>query len=142
MMHGVFVRVFVRSTEDPEKVKEAVKNVIPTLDEKRIEVREHKGVYGNLFLSLTYEGGKREARKAWEHIWTNLDPEDREFLKNHIEEFVDEWGNLHLRFDKQEAYLGRLRLGQSGVIKVIFKLEAYPARREKFLEVARRLVGR
>ena len=142
MMHGVFLRAFVRSTEDPEKVIEAMKNVIPGLDRKKIQIREHKGVYGNLFLSLTYEGGKKEAIEAWKHIWENLDPNDREFLREHIEEFVDDWGHLHLRFDKQEAFLGGLRLGSSGVIKVIFKLEAYPARKEKFLEVARRLVGR
>ena len=100
MMHGVFLRAFVRSTEDPRKVIEAIKNIVPVLDEKKLTVHEHKGVYGNLFLSITYEGGKKEARKTWEHIWNHLDPEDKEFLRDHIEEFVDEWGNLHLRFDK------------------------------------------
>ncbi len=140
MMHGVFIRAFVRSTEDPKKVLQAVKTVNPFLDEKRLVVREHRGVYGNTFLSFTYEGKKKEALKVWEHIWKNLDEEDREFLKRHIEEFLDKWGNLHLRFKKQEAYEGRLTLGTSGVIKVVFKLEAYPARPEKFREVARKLV--
>jgi RNA binding exosome subunit len=140
MMHGLFMRAFVRSTEDPEKVKQAMKTINPFLDEKRLIIREHRGVYGNLFLSLSYEGKKKEALKVWNHIWENLDQEDREFLKERIEEFVDELGHLHLRFKKQEAYEGRLVLGTSGVIKVVFKLEAYPARSEKFREVARRLV--
>ncbi|NPA86419.1 MAG: exosome subunit [Candidatus Diapherotrites archaeon] len=140
MMHGVFARVFVRSTEDPEKVLRALQTVVPLATKKNVKVTEHRGVYGNLFYSITYEGRRKEAKKVWEHVWRNLDPEDREFLKERIEEFVDEWGNLHLRFDKQDAYRGKLRLGQSGVVKLVFKLEAYPAKPEKFREIARKLV--
>ena len=142
MMLGFYARAFVRSTEDPEKVVQALGNIIPTLDSKKLEIREHHGVYGNLFYSILYKGEKKEARKVWEHIWKNLDEEDRELLRNEIEKYVDEWGQLHLRLDKQSAFEGKLRLGTGGVIKLVFKLEAYPAKPENFLRVARELVER
>ncbi len=141
MIQRFFLRAFVRSTEDPRKVLQAVRTVVPWIEEGDVSVSEHKGVYGNVFLSIIYEAGKREARKIWEHVWNAIEEDDRELLRERIEEFLDEFGQIHLRFDKQEAYKGKLVLGTSGVIKVVFKLEAYPAKYENFLRIARKLVG-
>jgi hypothetical protein len=62
------------------------------------------------------------------------------FIRKHILDHLDELGRLHIRIDKQRAYLGELALADSNVIKFVFQLEAYPATREKFEEVARELV--
>ncbi len=139
MFHHVTARVFVRSTEDEQKVRTALDNVIPGAG-KKAKKYEHRGVYGNKFFSLIFSGGKKEAKTAWKHIWDRLEEGSKLLLKAKIHEFVDEFGNLHLRFRKQEAYRGILDLGKEDVIKVMFKLEAYPATYENFLEKARRLV--
>ena len=141
MMHGVFLRAFVRSTEDPEKVIEAIRNICPSIEKKELKIREHKGIYGNLFLSITYEGRKKEAEKIWRCLWDRLDEEDKAFLSKHVGEFIDEGGNLHIRIRKQDAFRGRIRLGTAGVIKIVFRLEGYPARYENYLKEARRLVS-
>ncbi len=45
---------------------------------------------------------------------------------------------LHLRFDKQEAFFGRLRLvDHDDVVSVKGKVASYPAKRERALEVGR-----
>lgn len=140
MIHHYTLRVFVRSTESMEKVIKAVKTVDPYFNEKKAIITEHKGVYGNTFYSITHTGKKKEAKKLWNHILTHLEPSDREYLREHILDHLDEFGRIHLRFNKQEAYLGRLVLGENNVIKIVFQLESYPATYEKFKEIARGLV--
>ncbi len=140
MIHHYTLRVFVRSTESMEKVIKAVKTVDPYFDTEGAAITEHRGIYGNIFYSISYSGGRREARRLWNYIFNHLDAKDREYLKEHVLDHLDELGRLHLRLDKHKAYQGKLVLGESNVIKLVFQLEAYPATYEKFKEVARGLV--
>ncbi len=134
------VSVFVRATESEEKVLKALRTV--TGDVGELERTEAKGVLGNPIVILRVPVRKKaEARRLWKHIWATLGEEDREYLRKHILEHVDEFGRVHLRFDKQKAYMGELKLSEGGgVVKVVIQLEAYPANPEGFARAAGELV--
>ncbi len=138
---GVKATVFCRSTEDPEKVKKALLSLFPFPVD--VDVQEIRGMLGNVFYMMSAEVRKKSlARKVWRHVWDKLPEEDREYLRENVEKHVDPIGRLHLRFDKEAAYLGELRLAEGGrVVKAVFRLEAYPATPEEFAKAARKLVG-
>jgi hypothetical protein len=53
---------------------------------------------------------------------------------------MDDRGNLFLRFDKQRAYLGDLKIVEHGdSLHLKLKIAAYPARKEEALKVARQI---
>ncbi len=134
----ITVSAIVHSTEDREKVGEAISTLFPF--EFEIYVTEAKGHYGNPlhFLEVVIEN-KRKIKEFWNYFISIL--EDKNVLLNLLEEIVDEYGVLHIRVDKQKAYLGKVEIsygGDSIVIKV--KLVTYPSKREKAIEAARELI--
>ncbi len=131
--------MFVRATEDEERVREALSLILPPESERRnmkLEIRREvaKGVLGNPIVIIeAVARRKSDARKWWKHILSLLRPEDIDYILRHPDDFLDEYGTVHLRFDKQQAYLGRPVLTEGGgVIKVLAQLEAYPAKPEEF----------
>ncbi|NPA76496.1 MAG: hypothetical protein GXN93_01945 [Candidatus Diapherotrites archaeon] len=136
---------FARATEDEEKVRQAVRLLLPpdlNLKESRVRWREEiaKGVLGNHILVIdVYADKKSDARKLWKHIRSLLSEADVKYILSHPEDFLDEHGTIHLRFDKQEAYLGKpILTGGGDVVKVRAQLEAYPAKPEEFLKAFHR----
>ncbi len=132
---------FVRATEDEEKVRQAVRTILPPdldLKNSRVVWRETiaKGVLGNPILIIEVKASRKsDARKIWKHIRSLLSEEDIKYITSHPDDFLDEFGTVHLRFDKQEAYLGRPVLTAGGdVVKVRAQLEAYPAKPEEYLK--------
>ncbi len=129
------VSAVVHSTEDREKVGEAISTLFPF--EFEIFVSKAKGHYGNpieyLEVELTKSG---EIKKFWKHLMENL--ADRDQLVESIEERIDGQNVLHIRVDKQKAYLGEIKLSDGGdSIAVKVKLVTYPAKRDAIVEFAR-----
>ncbi len=57
-----------------------------------------------------------------------------------LEHRMDDRGNLFLRFDKQRAYMGDLKIVEHGdALHLKLKIAAYPARKEEALKVARQI---
>ena len=55
---------------------------------------------------------------------------------------MDDKGNLFLRFDKQRAYLGDLKIIEHGdAIHVKIKIAAYPAKKENAIAGAKEIFG-
>jgi len=136
---SISATVFVRATEDEEKVKKALELVLPPQEKRKdmkIDVEREivRGVLGNPIIVLKAGTERRgDARRWWKHIISLLSKEDVDYVLKHQEDFLDELGRVHFRFDKQEAYRGRPALaGGGGVIKVLAQLEAYPAKPEEF----------
>lgn len=134
------VNAVVYSTEDIEKVGEAIATLFPF--EFEIEVTDATGHYGNplkfLEVKLTK---KREIDEFLKHLFSSLARKDIQYLLETLEERVDEEGVLHLRIDKQRAYLGELELVEGGdAIVVRIKIVTYPAKRERIIEAARILI--
>jgi RNA binding exosome subunit len=75
-----------------------------------------------------------------EFIKQNLSLDDIHKLLTDLNCYVDDAGVLFIRINKQEAARNSLKLGKKDPILVRVKIAAYPARKEKALEVARGLL--
>jgi len=145
---SISAMVFVRATEDEEKVMKALELVLPPEEERKkmkiqIEKKKAKGVLGNPIIIIEARTTRKsDARKWWKHIRSLLSEEDVEYILDHPDDFMDEFGVLHLRFDKQRAYEGvPVLTGGGGVIKIRAQLEAYPAKVEEFRKAFLKLFG-
>ena len=119
------VRVFAHATEDPDKVQSAVRNLLP-IELSEILVFEKQsctGHHGNPIILFTSKlTDKKMLPKALEKIGKELGSLDKEELDRDIKLHLEK-GNMYLRFDKQSAFLGSLKLTQSDPIhlKIHFK---------------------
>lgn len=119
------IRVFAHATEDPEKVKVAVRNLMPeelaqTIPFETANLTGHHGNPITLFTARLMD--KNLLLKELEKIGACLSSLDKEQLCTDIKLHVDK-GNLYLRFDKQSAYLGAFKFTQNDPvhIKIHFK---------------------
>jgi RNA binding exosome subunit len=119
------IRVFAHATEDPDKVQTAVRNLLPPeLSETLIfEKTSCTGHHGNPIILFTSKlTDKKLLPKALEKIGKDLGALDKEDLDRDIKLHLEK-GNMYLRFDKQSAFLGSLKLIQNDPIhlKIHFK---------------------
>jgi hypothetical protein len=119
------IRVFAHATEDPDKVQTAIRNLLPPeLSETLIfEIQSCTGHHGNPIILFTSKmTDKKLLPKALEKIGKDLGALDKEELNRDIKLHLEK-GNMYLRFDKQSAFLGSLKLTQNDPIhlKIHFK---------------------
>ena len=126
----VEVETYAHATEDPSKVEAAIMNILPerlrglvNCSRKRL-----KGHYGNpiTVYRLTIEDVAEEflhsliGRMSWD---------DKVSLRANLDIHIGRHKILYLRFNKQEAYLGHLRIGHRDPICVRIKLKPHIFRR-------------
>jgi RNA binding exosome subunit len=148
MIHYIFLRTSAQATEDLEKVKSALKLFIPPLDKTAENdsdlIRETvtTGHYGNPITLMEVQiKKKKDCLFVIDVIKQHLDVEDLSRLIAQLPQRVDDDCNVYIRFNKQEAYQGRLKItSASDSILIRIKLQAYPAKREKALQVAEELL--
>ncbi|AIY89085.1 RNA-binding domain-containing protein [Geoglobus acetivorans] len=137
---NIVLSAIVYSTEDPDKVSQALSNLIPF--EFEILVSRATGHFGNPLEFLEVElKRKREIKEFWNNLVDRLG-DQREVLVEFIEDVVDEEGVFHIRLNKQSVYLGNVELDFGGdSILVRAKLVTFPARREKIIDFARKIIS-
>jgi RNA binding exosome subunit len=98
-------RVFQHATEDLDKVVSALKFVSGT---DKVRESRAEGYYGNPIRILEADiGSRKEMDDFWSRVKTaGLYPA----LAENLVERINNEGELYIRFDKQEAVKGRLRL--------------------------------
>ncbi|MEN6291529.1 MAG: RNA-binding protein [Methanobacterium sp.] len=139
MIHNISYRVFVYGTENEEKVKGAVQTLFPN---SHPQTDTTEGYFKNPVLILHDKISKNREIKNFIHILEEIDESSKKQLRSELENKMDERGNLFLRFDKQRAYLGDLKIIKHGdAIHVKINIAAYPAKKEKAMEVARDIFG-
>jgi RNA binding exosome subunit len=119
------VRVFAHATEDPTKVQTAVQNLLPVELAQTLvfEKTNCTGHHGNPIILFTAKlTDKKLLPKSLEKFGNELSSLDKEELDLSIKLHLEK-GNLYLRFDKQSAFLGALKVAQKDPIhlKVHFK---------------------
>ncbi len=136
----VTVSAVVHSTEDMEKVGEAIAELFPF--EFEIEVSRAKGHYGNELKFLEVEvKDRKKIREFLNHVFSKLkEGGELEQLKKSLEDRIDAGNVLHIRLDKQKAYLGELVLGSEDPIAVKIKIVTYPSRKEMALDAVRDII--
>ncbi|WP_424355416.1 RNA-binding protein [Methanobacterium sp. MBAC-LM] len=139
MIHNISYRVFVYGTENEEKVKEAVKTLFPN---SHPQTDTTEGYFKNPVLILHDKISKNREIKNFIQILKEIDAASKKRLLSVLENKMDERGNLFLRFDKQRAYLGDLKIIEHGdAIHVKINIAAYPAKKENAMEIARDIFG-
>ncbi len=139
MIHNITYRVFVYGTENEDKVREAIKTLFPNSNPQKDTI---EGYFKNSVLVLSEKIKKKRDIKNFINLLKNLQPSSKKRILNELEMKMDDKGNLFLRFDKQRAYLGDLKVVEHGdSIHVKIKIAAYPARKDKAKEVAEELFG-
>ncbi len=130
MISSLYLRCISHATEDLEKVKKAMEFISGRRDFK---ITKKKGYYGNeiRIVEITIKN-KKDIKNFWVRM-KNLGA--LEEIMKISDEVMDDHGYLHLRFDKQEAYLGRLAIAMHGdVITLKAKVKSYPMKKEKALK--------
>ena len=119
----VDITVTAHATEDEQKVLQALNILIP--EELRSKIKFSKlvlkGYYGNPITRISTSVRGEDAEKVACRIFQMLDDLDRKALESSFN-LRFEGGRLYLRFDKQQAYLGRLRLLEGDdVVRVVIQ---------------------
>jgi RNA binding exosome subunit len=97
----LIARVHVHATEDPDKVMKALRNVV----EGRYVMRSTRGHHGNVIQIVEVKLTECDAFEALRSIITRLDDVEFLLMLSGIEE-----SRLYVKFDKQQAYRGVLKV--------------------------------
>jgi len=130
--HELQLEAFVQATEDPQKVRVSLSNLLGEDLPEEFEEARNEGVHGNLItvIRIVYRRERDIVRivgRWWEMgFWS-------EALEQ-VEERMDDGMVYHLRVDKEKAFLGDLALWNGGPsIDIALKVASYPASREAAL---------
>jgi len=133
-IHNISLRAIVAATESEDRVKTAL-SIFLFNDE--IETIRTEGHYGNPITILQAQIKGRGCKRFIELLKSGLPEHELDRLRNERCERIDDECCLHIRFDKQEAYKGIVKLAATpDTIAARIKLKAYPAKLEKAIEVA------
>jgi len=142
LFHRLSLEAFCHATEDLSKVKGALLNLLPPEAAKSAGFKEQKleGSFGNEITIVRLELGKQgDMGKAIEWFKESLPKEDVEDFN--VDEHVTDDGEFWMRFDKQEAYGGKIVLGGQDTIQLKGKVAAFPAGRERALALMEEFWG-
>lgn len=134
---SVEITTYCHATEDPEKVKAALKELLP------LEIREeadkiileesYKGHFGNPIKILKIKIEKKKAEKVFKHLLKLMKKEDLEYFSVTLDGHVDHNMNVYIRLDKQSVFLGSPRiLDSDDVIKIKIKFSKLASREDIF----------
>ena len=118
----ISIRVFAHATEDQDRVIQALRNILPEdLATNAIFKKTNlTGHHGNPIAIIETELAERpKLPSALEKIGQSLASLDKEALNVEMKMHLEK-GNLYLRFDKQQAFLGKLRFSSNDPIHVKF----------------------
>lgn len=127
------------ATENQEKVLIAVKNLFPGNYAERISFSKSKlsGEYGNPIIFFKTQIREPEiVESLLSNISANLTLSDKEDLSRNLDLHLD-GGSLYLRLNKQEAYMGRIRLCRADPIRIHIRFKV--SKKEEIKEICRRI---
>jgi RNA binding exosome subunit len=120
----VEISTFSHATEDEDRVEDAITNLLP--EENRdlwITRKTLKGYHGDPITIVTGKiRTKKGATGVLRRVVQELSSLDQQRLLDELEERLDDGGNLYIRLDKQNAYLGKVRLLETDPVKMKFRL--------------------
>ena len=138
---SVFFQVFCYVTEDEEKVLAALKNILPEeLKELEIDRIKSEGYYHDPILLMKGEIKKKKQIEMFlVFLSKKLDTRTKKYIARNIEKLIDDKGNLYLRFSKQDAFKGRLKIGSRDIIWIKIHFRAYKDRLKSIIRYLKKL---
>ncbi len=132
MISGAEIKAICHTTESEEKVKQTLSFVTSSSDFKKEKIRSF---WDEAAVLIYAKFSKNETATILNKINAELSKTDKEILKNTFLSRFDDVADFHIRFSKQDAYLGKLLLSEvSDVIKLKIKTKNYPTNIEKSKE--------
>jgi len=123
-VHNIKFRTFCYSTENQDKVKQAVYNILGNV---KVQVKSIEGYHGNEILVLE---GKITEKQRVNEVLERLSPVIERTMK-YLERHMDDEGVLHVRLDKQKAFDNEFKPTTDGdAVVLTMKILAYPKSRE------------
>ena len=122
--------VHAHATEDVERVKQALLNLLPEHIRGKVTFSEIlvEGHYSNPIRRMTVHISGEDAIKALEYLGSTLDDIEKRALMASLDLRYDrKEGRLYMRFSKQDAFLGRIKLYDGDdVIRVVVVFRGSP----------------
>lgn len=151
MIHHINLRVISHSTEDKSKVKEALdfflnnslEDRYSLLNENIVTSIDAQGHYGNPLSIFSAQLTQKSHKESFiKFIYQNMSREDLNILKNEISQRLDDDQIFYIRFDKQAAFLNKIKLSTtSDCIITKIKIETYPKNILKAGKIVEELFG-
>ena len=130
-VHYIDLRAFAYETEDEARVEAALRTFLP--EEFALERGESRGHHGD---RIVVRSARVERADDIRHVLAQIaDAPEYDRIFEELDDRITDNCEFFLRFDKQVAFRGEVRLGEG--ITVRAKVEAYPAKRAAALENAR-----
>jgi len=135
LFHRLTLEAFCHATEDPKKVKEALLSFVPfDVTEKDTSQDKLEGSFGNDIIVYRISFDKQpEINKTIDFVKSSISQEQMENF--YVDEHVTDDDNFWVRFDKQAAVGGKVSLGGKDTIQLKGKVAAFPAKREKAVQM-------
>ncbi len=137
-IHNIVFRAIVRATESEDRVKTALSLFI---FDNEIETIVTEGHFGNRITIMNARLKRKDCNRFIDVVKSGLSEPDLQRLGNELYDRVDDECVLHIRFDKQTAYSGAVKLASSAAdtITAEIKLRAYPARPDNAIAIAEKI---
>jgi RNA-binding protein len=147
VIHHIILRVIAHATEDVSRVRMALDFFLSGAGvregSKLIDELQAEGHHGNPITILSVQlKRKADCLSFASFVRENFSKEDVARLREEMPERLDDDQVFYLRFDKQSAYLQKVKLTDSSdAITAKVKIETYPKNREKAGAIVEELFG-
>jgi len=136
-VHHITFRASVAATESDDRVKTALSLFLFDNETKATQTEGH---FGNPIIILEGKDRGKDCARFMELVKSSLSENELETLKNERCERIDDDCCFHIRFDKQAAFEGKVRMATNpDAIIAKIKLKAFPAKRENAIVSAETL---
>jgi RNA-binding protein len=143
--HSITITVFAKEEEDKQKIKEKLLGLVPEgIDKEKLKLNEQAATGFSekkiTIYTLTIDK-ENHITKFLKNILSKLSNEQKNMLSNQIESRIDEECNFYIRLDKEKLYEGECHMTDQGnCYHIKTHLAAFPAKKEKATEIARKIV--
>lgn len=136
-VHYITFQASVHATESDDRVKTALSLFVFN---NKIDETHTEGHFGNPITLLQGQIKGKDVTCFINILKSCLPEQELEKLRSQCGERIDDECCLHIRFDKQAAFRGKMKLAVTAdMITAKIKLKAYPANYENALRAARML---
>jgi len=132
----ITLEVFIQATEDPEKIKTAVKNCFPPEMRNDIEfsIESLRGVFHNP-IKVAKVKATEKIEEIIKYLAQQLPDADKKYLQETISRRIKK-GKLYLRFGKQELYQEHIEIKEiKDMVKVCIKFAPRYSNERKLVEI-------
>ena len=137
-IHRVNVEAFTYPTEDQEKVQKAIQ----TFTAQKPKQQQLDSYYGpSITWNTATDTRQKDIKQTLQNLKTLTSQEDMQTIQETLPARTDKEGKLYIRYSKQHAYQGELKLQYSGdIIQVKIRIAAHPATRANILKTAEQVL--